>query len=121
MATVTLSDDLRERLERNAPTCGRSIDTLVGEAVKRYVRQLEQEKIDREMSAYTALHADLRHTHFGRWVAIHNGELVDCDDEPSELERRIRSRFGPTAVLITEVRETPEREIWLRPMKPTGH
>ena len=111
MQTVVLSDELREGLVKNAPDCTVDLESLVSAAVQSYIRELQRAKIGRELDAYVAQHERLRQTHFGRWVAFHDGELVDCDDDQQALYKRIRSKFGRTAVLMTEVREKPIQEI----------
>lgn len=115
MPTVVVRPELLESLERNADLRQKTVDDLVNEALARYVHQLEDDKLDREIETYERLHPELKRKLPGRWVAIHGGELVDQDAERAELYRRIRARYGRTAVLIRQVQEEPTPEIrWRR-------
>lgn len=115
MDGIVLRDNLRDSLQKNAPKDKTDINELVNDAVARYVRELQHAKIDLELTAYKSMHDELKRTHFGRWIAIHDQQIVDCDDEIANLHQRIRERYGPTAVLMTQVREQPVQEIRMRP------
>jgi len=63
--------------------------------------------VERERAAYVALHPRLKQTHFGRFVAIYGGELVDEDDEYGPLVERIIHRYPEQFVWLTQVAEQP--------------
>jgi hypothetical protein len=111
---IVLRPDLREILERSAKRESRTLNDIVNEAVGLYVHRLQQEKIDREAEAYQGMYDTLRCRFPGRWVAIHNQELVDHDSDSQALYQRVRKRFGRTSVLIRQVTERPVDEIWMR-------
>jgi hypothetical protein len=90
------------------------LNDLVNEAVSQYAYRLQREKIERETAAYERMHNSIRDRFLGQWVAIHNGHLVDHDCDLAALHRRVRERFGRTAVLLRQVRESPVEEIRLR-------
>jgi len=50
-------------------------------------------KVLKEVAAYDAMWQDLLKTHEGKFVAIHNGEVVDCDDDDKALLRRVLSKY----------------------------
>lgn len=114
MVTITLKRELHESLESAAEKEDRSVDDLVNEAVRCYLRDREVAKIDRELEAYEAMHPELRQKYFDRWVAIHDGQLVDHDDDGALLHRRILAQYGRTPVLIQRVTQSPIEEIWWR-------
>lgn len=88
----------------------------MNEAVTRFLRERQREKIARETCAFDELHPALRRDHDGQWVAIHNQQLVDHDDDVSALYARVRARFGRTSVLIRRVEEQPSADIhWRTP------
>ena len=53
--TITLRPDLRESLARNAQEAARTLSDLVNEAVESYLEARQNEKLDREVAAYTRL------------------------------------------------------------------
>jgi hypothetical protein len=114
MEAIELRDDLREALERGAAQAARSVNDLVNEAVQQYLDRMEREKIETEAAAYEQLHPHLKSDHFGEWVAIHNEQLVDHDPDRLSLHRRVRARYGSTAVLIRRVTDAPIEEVWFR-------
>jgi hypothetical protein len=113
---IVLSPELEESLQHDAALEARSVNELVNEAVARYLRDRQREKIARETAAFERLHPRLRRDHPGRWVAIHDGVLVDHDADVSALVSRVRAAFGRTSVLIRQVRDEPTGEIrWRTP------
>ncbi len=112
--TLILRADLRETLERDAQQEARSISDIVNEAVERYVRERQRAKLDKEITAFEAMHARLRQKYLGQWVAINNQKLVDHDSDRLALYRRTREKYGHTSVLLREVTEQPQEEVWLR-------
>ena len=111
MAAIVLRPDLLDALEKHADLEATSLDDLVNEAVARYVRDLQHDKLEQEIEAYRRLHGELQRQHLGQWVAVHRGQVVDHDGDRAELHRRVRDRYGKTVVLIRRVSEEPEEEI----------
>ena len=71
--------------------------------------QAEQERIImQEQAAFERMKPELLKTHKGKWVAIHNGELVDSDDDDKTLAKRVYGKFGYRTILMTQVTETPQ-------------
>ena len=62
----------------------------------------------REIAAYDAMWKDLLKTHEGKFVAIHNGEVVDCDDDEKALLKRVLGKYTP--VYVEQVLKTRYRE-----------
>ena len=114
MYTVTLREDFRGILEKEAEAQQKTVAEIVDQAVRDYLLQRDKEKIAREQAAYERMHPELKRTHFGQWVAVHEGALVDADEDDVALHRRVVDCFGDTTVLITQVEDKPIREIWIR-------
>jgi hypothetical protein len=114
MDPIVLRSDLRESLEKDARREARSINDMVNEAVERYLLKRQRVKLDQEISAYEAMHPELRQKYLGQWVAVHDQKLVDRDSDGLSLYRRVRARYGRTSVLIRLVTEQPIEEVWLR-------
>ncbi len=114
MDTIVLRSDLYRVLEQNAQEEARSVSEIVNEAVEHYLREQQRAKLNREIQAYEALHAELQRKYLGQWVAVHNQAVVDHDQDRVALYRRVRAKYGRTAVLLRQVTEHPHEEIWLR-------
>lgn len=111
MATIDVSSEIRAQLEADAARESRSVEDLVNQLLRAYLRDRQRQKIARETEAYDSLHPALVADHLGRWVAIHGEQLVDSDGDLAALHARIRAQYGRTAVLIRQVERTPEREL----------
>lgn len=68
-----------------------------------YLPKKWREKFFREAEAYDRLWRKLRKTHAGKWVAIHNGEVIDVDDDGGVLYDRVRAKYGDEAIFFTQV------------------
>lgn len=112
--TIVLRPDIRQTLAARAEQEARSVDDLANEAIDDYLRTRQQEKLDREIVAYTQMHPELWRTLPGHWVAFHNGEMVDTDPDQAALYRRVREKYGRTAVLIRQVRQEANEDLWMR-------
>lgn len=72
--------------------------------------QDDRAKIHAEARAFRAMHRQLMEKHLGWYVAIHEGQLVDDDQDRRKLYLRIRAKYGIVPVLIRQVAKAPERE-----------
>lgn len=108
--TVLVPDQVFAELMPIAQQEDKEVSELVNEALRHYLWDIKERKIDREMEAYRVMHAELKQQLLGQYVAIHNGELVDHDPDRRTLSQRVRQKYGNLAVLITPVEERPERE-----------
>jgi hypothetical protein len=70
--------------------------------------------VERERAAYLRLYPHLKQTHAGKYVAIHNAQLVDYDTDEAALFARIDDKYPDEFVWLTRVNEKPEREIKMR-------
>ena len=74
----------------------------LGELAK-YVPKPHREKFLREVEAWERLWHDLQKTHEEKWVAVHNGRMVDMDDDEQALYDRVRAKYSNVVVLIMQV------------------
>jgi hypothetical protein len=70
----------------------------------------EAQKIEEEMAYFVAHHAELLEQYRGQFVAIHQHEVIDHDENRVELHKRIRQQWGQEVILITPVNAQPIRE-----------
>ena len=114
MSTITLQPRLVEQLEQVAAQRSVEAQELIETAVRAYLRQVEREKIKAEAEAFRSMHAELAEKYLGQYVAIHNGKVIDHDEDFQALHSRIRQRFGRQPVLLRQVKSEPERVLTFR-------
>lgn len=114
MPTIVLEPNLMNQVTQLATAEAIEPDKVVENAVREYLRQRERQKIEVEAEAFRALHPDLVRAHLGEYVAIHNRQVVDQDQEFQRLHSRIRQRYGRQAVLIRKVEPQVDRELVFR-------
>jgi len=64
-------------------------------------------KADREQAAFRRLLPGLLTTHAGRFVAIHEEQVIDDDDDDIALVRRVHARVGYVPIFVGLVTATP--------------
>jgi hypothetical protein len=114
LAQVPMDAKLAQSLQRVADERGASVEDVMNDLARQYLRQARHEKINAEFVHYQAMHAELKAKYLNQHVAIHDGQLVDVDPDVTLLLHRIRDRFGDTPVLITQVEEEPIKEFVIR-------
>jgi predicted transcriptional regulator len=111
---IELRSELHAFLEQSAQQAHKSVSDVMNEALEYYFQAKQEEKISQEIEAYEAMHSELWQKLPYQWVAIHNQTLVDHDTDDVALFRRLRARYGRVSILLRQVRETPNPEIWIR-------
>ena len=114
MSTVILQPELMEQLEQVAAEQAVMPEEVLESAVRTYLRQIEREKIKAEAEAFRSMHTELAEKYLSQYVAIHNGKVVDHDEDFQSLHSRIRQRFGRQPVLLRRVEAEPERVLVFR-------
>jgi hypothetical protein len=84
------------------------------EAVGAKPSSTDDKAADREMHAYIALHPMLKEKFLGMHVAIHNGQLIDYDQDYEALYKRIDKQFPDEFVWLATVEEEPMRTLVFR-------
>ncbi|MCP4167018.1 MAG: hypothetical protein GY759_14175 [Chloroflexi bacterium] len=107
MPTVTIEPELYQRVETAASERKTSVDEVLADAARDYLWELDRQKISQESQAYCQMHADLVECFLGKYVAVHDGTVVDHDSDMQTLYKRIRQRYGRTPVMMTLVVEEP--------------
>jgi hypothetical protein len=114
MTAITLRPDLLEDVTRLAEQQKVAPEEIFAAALRRYLRDAQEHKIQKEAESFRALHPELVKQYLGQVVAIHEGQVVDHDTDFELLHQRIRQRFGRTAVLLRRVEPTPEHVLTFR-------
>jgi hypothetical protein len=114
MLTVALEPTLQAKLEQFALFFNKPLEQIVAEAISERLETLYAEKLQAEIAVFTQLHPTLKETHFGQFVAIHEGNLVDSDADFETLFLRVQARYGDLAILMRQVSDSPEKVIYFR-------
>ncbi len=109
MPTVAVEPELYKRVEEAAAEHQASIDTLLNNAVRRYLWDLDRMKISEESKRYYQQHANLKAMYLGQYIAMRNGDVVDHDADFDSLRGRVRQTFGRAPVMMTLVEEAAEK------------
>lgn len=113
---LEINDELYRQAEALAKATQRSVTTVLSEAITledvitepTSEADLPEENIERERSAFLALHTQLKKNYLGQYVAIFAQQLVDHDAELKSLYQRIRQKYPDEFVLIRRVEANPE-------------
>lgn len=103
--------ELVQRVEQFARATQQAEDQVVENAVQAYLAQIEREKIHAETEAFWQMYADLQKLYLGQYVAVHEQQMVDHDQDILRLEQRVVERFGDIAILIAPVTTSMKRDI----------
>lgn len=116
-ALVINKSTLLDTIEQVAVSQNLSADEILDRAVREYLDRWTSQKIRSEQEAFVKLHPNLVNTNFGEYVAIHNGALVDHDEDHRTLHLRIRQKYGRMPVLLRQVTKdsNPPTLYWRRP------
>jgi hypothetical protein len=79
--------------------------TITGPTFEVKVCAQEMSKGEREYQAFLRMLPDLVNAHKGRFVAIHEGQVVDTDDNDIILIQRVHSRIGYVPIYVGFVEE----------------
>jgi hypothetical protein len=97
-------DELAE-LQQNSSAA--TINASVTVALQQYLFRQRQEKIARERRWYEAHHPDLVQQYRGQHIAVHNGQVIDADQDGRILSKRIRQQYGRMAIAMIHVADIP--------------
>src|SRR5207245_432697 len=67
-------------------------------------------KWERERRAFLRLLPELLRTHGGRFVAVHDEQVIDSGDDPVALIKRVHARVGYVPIHVAEVAPRPQTE-----------
>jgi hypothetical protein len=114
--TVELDPKLVARLERLDPAPEQDLDDylqrVVNDAMRNYLRQLEAQKLGEEQKAFALQHPQLVKQYLGKYVAFHQGQFIDVDDDQYTLYVRVHQRYPEAAIGIFPVTETGEMPVY---------
>lgn len=110
-ATLTLPQKTIDGLGQVAAQMGVDVAELADNAIRHYLRREAEKKITQEETAYRSHHSQLLLHYEGKFIALHDGQVIDSDADELKLYLRIRRQYPLLGILIKHV--TPEiDEVW---------
>jgi hypothetical protein len=130
--TIKLPDSLYRRTQEFADLHRQDVANAITTLIEQGLAgtELQQDDLDwttpdaaveRERTAYYALHPQLVKSHLGKYVAIYGGKLIDSDDSGAALYERVKRAHAGEFVWLTQVRLEPMRTISMRSPKVERH
>ena len=114
MTTISLDPDLIRQIENLSGKDNAAAQTFVEEAVRAYILHRQREKIRVETEAFMAQLESLQSQYLGQYVAMNQGEVIDHDPDLRTLHLRVYERLGRIPVLLKQVTDGPEPELYFR-------
>lgn len=114
MNLIPVKPELYQRVENFAEWKNQQAAELTEDALLDYLDKLELEILTREENAYKRMFYQLLLEYEGRYVAIHDGRVIDSDTELMKLHNRVYLKISELPVLFKKVTPEPEREIVIR-------
>jgi hypothetical protein len=108
---VAISEEAAQGLEQAASHMGVSTGDLAEKAIRRYLRQEAERKIEQEEAHYQSQHTELLEQYKGRYIAMHNGQVIDTDSDELALYLRIRQKYPMVGILIKRV-TSEAKDVW---------
>ena len=114
MLTVNLKQDVANQISSLAGKNQAKAEAFVDKALRAYLAQLRRDKIHAETEAFNQQHRNLMANYSEQYVAIHNGQVIDHDQDLRTLHLRVFDQLGHTPVLLKKVTSQPDRELTFR-------
>jgi hypothetical protein len=108
--TIAIPSELLESLQQIAQDSGRSVEDLVEDVFREYLRDQRHAYLMGEMDRFRSRHADLLRSYRGRYITMRDGQVIDNDSDGGTLYARVREQHGEQPILIVQVTESPEQE-----------
>lgn len=111
---IGLDEKTSQDLEQIARMRAIEPETLAREAIRSFLRTEAQQVLEREARAFREMHPELLKTMPGEFVAVHQGRVIDHDEDQLALYGRIEDAYPGQPILLRQVRAEPEQTIEVR-------
>ncbi len=112
--TIKLDSELFEALKQVTAPQGVTVESVIQQLARQYLREKRHAKIQEEFERYQAKHSELKAKYLGQHIAFYQGEVIDQDTDPMALVARVKARLGDAPVLVLQVHEQPIQEFVIR-------
>ena len=75
--------------------------------MQQYTYRQRQKKLRRERQWYEANHSEIVEQFAGKYIGVHNEQVVDSDSDGPTLSKRLRENYGRVSIAIIQVEEAP--------------
>lgn len=100
MTILQISDELAQEIISEADVRGLPLEDFLRAVIRRERTLADRRKIEQEEAWWLSLPLSERAQFEGKFVAVHEQRLVDSDPDEDALYRRVRAKYGKTAVLV---------------------
>lgn len=108
---IEVPDDLFDDVQRLAKRRQEPVEAILVDTLRRAFPQWpvhpKREQMEAEQAAFEEMRPALQARYRGEFVAIHEGKMVDHDNDEVNLLKRVQAQFPDQLVLIREVTEEP--------------
>ncbi len=104
---VVLPESLELEIHEAANRQGIDVSEFVITAVQAALAEYRERQIAAESKAWYALPRETRESYAGRYVAVHQGKIIDTDPNQRALLVRVQKQLGRVPVMITEGGDHP--------------
>lgn len=105
--TLTLPDNIYRQVEYMAQTTNQPVADVLAETIRQAFPPLHvnknRAKMQQEVAAFEASHADLRQEYANQFVAFRQGIVIDHDTDELALVKRIEAQYPDEVILIRQV------------------
>jgi hypothetical protein len=112
--TIQLDASIAAQLREAAEWKGVTLEEAMGEAALSYIGRYGRTKVEKEQAIFEQQKSELLKKYRGRYIAMHNGEVVETATSLRVLRNKVFAHFGHTPMLHTLVTDEPDREIAVR-------
>jgi hypothetical protein len=112
--TIAFTSDVLAQLREAAEWNGVPLERAALDAVLSYIGRYGRAKVEKEQAIFEQRKPELLKQYRGRYIAMHNGEVVETAADLRTLRNKVFARFGHTPMLHTLVTDEPDREIVIR-------
>lgn len=106
--TLTLPDEVYQQAESLAQATNQPIAEVLVDVIEQAFTPMmpvneNRPKMQEQVAAFEAMHAELWQTYPHQYVAFHEGQLIDHDDDKIALIMRIDEQYPGKVVMIRQV------------------
>ena len=100
MPVLEISSNLTETIRDEASARDLTVEEYLRSVVARERTLADRRKLEQEQEWWMNLSLSERARYGGKFVAVHNRRVIDCDADEDVLYRRVRSKYGTSAIMI---------------------
>lgn len=97
---LQISNELAGVIQKEAKSRGKTVEDFLKSAIQRERTISERQKIEQDQEWWTSLPLTERAKYEGKYIAVHDKEIVDHDENEDELSNRVRKKYGKAPILI---------------------